>query len=177
MFLIGWRFKMFENLPREQLLKLLDVYAKAWQAMDGAYFLALEKRFGLDTAIEMDKEAWKIFSPIEATRIMKEFQLDPEGGLNSLEKALGYRVYAVLNKQSTEWIDDNTLQFTMDECRVQVARKRKGLQDFPCKQVGEIEYSYFASTIDPRIKTRCIFCPPDGHPDNAYCRWEFKLEE
>ena len=167
---------MIRNLPKSQLLKLIDTYAKAWQAMDGAYFLALEKKYGIDVAMEMDKEAWKVFSPIEATRIMKEFQIDPDGGLKSLEKALGYRVYAVLNDQSTEWIDENTLHFTMNACRVQTARNRKGLPDFPCKQVGEVEYSYFARTIDPRIKTKCIFCPPDDHPDDAYCKWEFSLE-
>ena len=168
---------MIDDLPREQLLKLIDVYAKAWQAMDGAYFLALEKKYGMDIAIEMDKEAWKIFSPIEAQRIMREFGIPPKGGLSSLEQALGYRVYARLNKQSAEWLDENTLQFTMNECRIQVARNRKGLPDFPCRQVGEIEYGFFAETIDPRIKTRCVFCPPGKHPDDAYCRWEFTLEE
>lgn len=167
---------MIDDLPSEQLLKIIDVYAKAWQAMDGAYFLALEKKFGIEVAIEMDKEAWKIFSPIEARRIMKEFNIPTNGGLRSLEQALGYRVYARLNKQSFEWIDDNTLLFTMNECRVQVARNRKGLPDFPCRQVGEIEYSYFADTIDPRIKTRCVFCPPGDHPEDAYCRWEFTVE-
>ena len=54
---------MFDDLPKEELLKIIDTYAKAWQAMDGAYFLALEKKYGMDVAIEMDKEAWKIFSP------------------------------------------------------------------------------------------------------------------
>jgi hypothetical protein len=168
---------MIDDLPREQLLKVIDAYAKAWQAMDGAYFLALEKKYGMDVAVEMDKEAWKIFSPIEARRIMKEFGIPQNGGLKALEKALDFRVYARLNRQSFEWLDENKLQFTMNECRVQVARNRKGLPDFPCRQVGEIEYSYFAETIDPRIKTRCVFCPPGEHPDDAYCRWEFTLEE
>ena len=108
---------------------------------------------------------------------MKEFDITPEGGLESLEKALMYRVYARLNKQSTERVDDNTLIFRMNECRVQVARNRKGLPDFPCKQVGLIEYEEFAKTIDPRIKTRCITCPPDPHPEEYYCAWEFTLEE
>ena len=66
---------MFENLPKQELLKIIDIYAKAWQAMDGAYFLALEKKYGMDVAIDMDKEAWKIFSPIEAKRIMNVFLL------------------------------------------------------------------------------------------------------
>jgi hypothetical protein len=168
---------MIDELPKEELLKLLDAYAKAWQAMDGAYFLAIEKKYGIDAAIEMDKEAWRLFSPIEAKRIMKEFDVEERGGLRALEKALGFRVYARLNEQSCEWMDDRTLQFTMNQCRVQVARGRKGLPDFPCKEVGVIEYTTFAQTIDPRIKTRCVFCPPDDHPTDAYCRWEFTLEE
>jgi hypothetical protein len=65
----------------------------------------------------------------------------------------------------------------MNDCRVQSARKRKGLSDFPCKQVGLREYSLFAKTIDPRIKTKCIACPPDEHPENYWCAWEFTLVE
>ena len=168
---------MFEELSKDTLLKIIDTYAKAWQAIDGAYFLALERKYGMDVAIEMDKEAWRIFSPIEAHRIMKEFDIEPNGGLESLENALKFRVYARLNTQSTKWIDDKTLVFTMHECRVQLARNRKGLPDFPCKQVGEVEYSTFAEAIDPRIKTRCVFCPPENHPDDAYCKWEFTLED
>jgi hypothetical protein len=168
---------MYEDLPKESLLKIIDMYAKAWQAMDGAYFLALEKKYGMDAAIEMDKEAWRLFSPIEARRIMKEFNLPAEGGLDSLDAALRYRVYARLNTQSIDRPDDQTLIFTMNACRVQVARNRKGLPDFPCKPVGCIEYEEFAKTVDSRIKTQCLFCPPDEHPKDAYCSWKFTLED
>lgn len=168
---------MFEGCSKKELLKIIDVYAKAWQAMDGAYFLALEERYGIETAMEIDKAAWKTFSPIEAGRIAKEFDIPPRGGLKALEKALTYRVYAALNKQSTKWSNKNTLVFTMEECRVQAARSRKGLPEFPCKQVGLVEYTEFAKSIDPRIRTRCVHCPPDNHPSEAYCSWEFTLEE
>ncbi len=168
---------MFEGRSKQELLKIIGVYAKAWQALDGAYFLSLEERYGIDTAMEIDKAAWKTFSPIEASRIMKEFDIPTGGGLKALEKALTYRVYAALNKQSTRWGDKNTLIFTMEECRVQVARNRKGLPEFPCKEVGLVEYTEFAKAIDPRIRTRCLYCPPENHPREAYCSWEFTLEE
>jgi hypothetical protein len=166
-----------DELPRDELLKLVEVYAKAWQAMDGAYFLSLEEKFGMETAMEMDMAAWRIFSPIEAKRIMREFDVPENGGLEALEKALGYRVYAVLNHQESEWKDEQTLVFRMKTCRVQVARNRKGLPDFPCKPVGMIEYTEFAKTIDPRIETKCVYCPPDKHPKDSYCEWEFTMEE
>ena len=65
---------------------------------------------------------------------------------------------------------------TETRCRVQDARKRKGLDDFPCREVGIEEYSRFASTIDPRVRTRCIHCPPGEHPEDSWCAWEFYLE-
>ncbi len=53
----------------------------------------------------------------------------------------------------------------------------KGLADYPCKSAGVIEYTGFAKAIDPRIWTRCIGCPPDAHPDEWRCAWEFTIEE
>jgi hypothetical protein len=167
----------FEKLPKTELLKILDAYAKAWQAMDSSYFLGLEEKYGLDAAIEMDIEAWKRFSPIEANRIMQEFDIPKNSGLEGLKQAVQYRVYARLNKQSIQDVDKRRFVFRMEECRIQVARKRKGLADFPCKPVGIVEYSEFARTIDPRIRTRCVACPPDAHPEEYWCAWEFTLEE
>jgi len=38
-----------------------------------------------------------------------------------------------------------------------------------------VEYTYFARSIDDRIETVCIGCPPDAHPDGWYCAWRFTL--
>ncbi len=165
-----------DDLPREELLKLLDVYAKNWLAHDGAWFLALEERFGMETAIEMDIRAWERFSVAEAGRIMRAFGIPPGGGLEALEKALGYRLYARVNTQAAVWAEDGALEFRMVECRVQAARRRKGLPDFPCKPVGLVEYGQFARTIDPRIRTECLSCPPDPVGE-AFCTWRFTLAE
>ncbi|MFX1565314.1 MAG: DUF6125 family protein [Promethearchaeota archaeon] len=167
----------FEDLPREKLLKILDMYAKNWLAIDGTWFLAAERRYDIETAIELDTESWRVFSPIEAKRIMSEMGIQSNSGLEGLKKALQYRVYARLNRQSIEDIDETRFLFRMEKCRVQEARKRKGLPDFPCKSVGIVEYSEFARTIDSRIQTKCIGCPPDSHPDEWWCAWEFSLVE
>ena len=162
------------ELSHEQLLKLAKVFAKNWLAHDGLWFQAVERAHGLNHAIELDIEACSKFSSIEAKRIKQLFGL--KDGLEALETALKYRLYALLNTQQSE-IKDGRLRFYMNECRVQTARRRKGLPDFPCKPVGLAEYSSFAAEIDPRIKTRCITCPPDDHPDDHYCAWEFWIEE
>ncbi|HIE38544.1 MAG TPA: hypothetical protein EYH30_09960 [Anaerolineales bacterium] len=162
-------------LPKEQLIGMLEDAAKNWLAHDGLWFLAAEERFGMETAIQLDARAWERFTVVEAQRIMKRHGIEPGGGLDALEKALGYRLYAYLNVQETVRVDERTLVFRMNDCRVQAARKRKGLPDFPCKPVGLVEYAHFARTIDPRIRTRCLACPPDPHPDDYWCAWEFTL--
>ncbi len=166
----------FTKLSREDLLKIIDLFAKNWLAIDGTWFLAAEEKFGIDTAIELDVESWRRFSPIEAQRIMKEFSIPSGSGLKGLKRALQYRVYAQLNKQSIVDVDETRFVFRMNDCRVQDARKRKNLPDFPCKAVGLVEYTEFARTIDSRITTKCLACPPDPHPDNWWCAWEFSVK-
>jgi hypothetical protein len=108
---------------------------------------------------------------------MTTFQIRPHGGLEALEKALGLRMYSLINAQRMEWTPDGTrLRFFMDVCRVQETRRRKGLPDFPCKSVGTVEFETFARTIDPRIHTACLHCPPDAK-DGKFCGWEFSMAE
>ena len=166
-----------KDLSKEGLLKLLVDTSKNWLAHDGLWFQAVEKKFGIDTAIELDARAWEQFTQIEAKRIMKRLDIKPGGGIQALIQALKFRLYAYVNIQEITEVSKNHCVFRMVNCRVQEARKRKNLPDFPCKSVGIIEYSYFAKTIDQRIRTKCIACPPDPHPKNYYCCWEFSLKE
>ncbi|MCX7973525.1 MAG: L-2-amino-thiazoline-4-carboxylic acid hydrolase [Candidatus Aminicenantes bacterium] len=164
------------EMDKDFLLEWLREAALNWLTHDGLWFRAVEEEFGLETAIYLDKKAWEKFSVIEAKRIIKRINLPENGGIPALAKALNFRLYAQINDQAITEISSNHCIFEMRTCRVQEARKRQGLPDFPCKEVGLIEYSGFARTIDPRIKTRCLFCPPDPHPPEAWCRWEFRID-
>lgn len=163
------------DIPREELIGMLDDFAKNWLAHDGLWFQAVEQKFGIEAAIECDRKAWEYFTVIEAERIMKRHNILKGSGLAGLKKALNYRLYSRLNKQEIIEESENRFVFRMNNCRVQEARKRKGLADFPCKPVGILEYSEFARTVDPRIKTTCIACPPDNHPEEFYCAWAFEI--
>ncbi|MEA3286663.1 MAG: DUF6125 family protein [Candidatus Marinimicrobia bacterium] len=164
-----------KELTREQLIGMMDDFAKNWLAHDGLWFQAVEKDFGMDAAIACDTEAWRRFTVIEARRIMKRHDIPPNSGLEGLKKALNYRLYARLNIQEVIDETETSFVFRMNDCRVQSARKRHGLPDFPCKSVGIVEYTEFARTIDPRISTLCIACPPDAHPEEYYCAWKFTI--
>jgi len=166
----------FASLDRAGLLMALDVFSKNWLAHDGCWFLAAEERYGMDTAVELDTESWRRFAAAEAKRIMAAFGIPPNGGLDALQRALAFRMYSFINPYRFERTADGAaLRFSMVECRVQQTRHRKGLPDFACKPVGVVEFDVFARTVDPRIRTTCVSCPPD--PEAAgHCLWEFRLE-
>jgi hypothetical protein len=168
---------LLRGMDKELLIDMLEDAAKNWLAHDGLWFQAVESHDGLEAALQLDAEAWEKFTAIEARRIMRRHAIEPGGGLPALAQALGLRLYAHINEQTIVRVDDHTLRFEMNDCRVQAARKRKGLPDFPCKSVGLVEYTGFAAAIDPRIRTRCLTCPPDPHPDEHWCAWEFTLGE
>ena len=169
--------QLIHDMTREQLIELLLDDAKNWLAHDGLWFLAVEEAHGMEAAIEADRAAWERFTVLEAKRIMARLGLEPGGGIPALMECLQHRLYARLNVQDTVEVTDDRAVFRMRDCRVQSARKRKGLPDFPCKTVGIVEYTGFATTVDPRIRTRCVACPPDEHPEEYWCAWEFTISD
>ncbi len=165
-----------DALSRDKLLELLQIYAKNWLAHDGCWFLAIEKQLGINKAIEFDKEAWRQFTVIEAKRIKEFLNLGNSSGLDGLEHALRFRLYAPINEQFSKFVDSTTLLHFVKTCRVQEARRRKGLPDFPCQSVGIVEYSLFAKEIDSKIETTSVSCPPNISNPDFYCIWKFEIK-
>ena len=172
-------FELIEGLP-SQLLKLddeklndlLKAISTNWLANDGIWFQSVEFKRNMIDAKRCNDSCWAQFSPIEAYFIKRLLNLDDSCGLKGLEKALNFRLYAFINKQTIKWSGD-ALILEMNDCRVQNARKRKQLEEYPCKSGGWAEFSRFAEAIDSRIKTEIIACPPDSHPDEFFCVWRF----
>jgi len=163
-------------IQEERSPELTDA-AKNWLAMDGLWFQAVEQVYGMDAALAMDKEVWEQFAVIEARRIKERLSLPEKGGLNALETAFKNRLASLLNTIEILRPDEKTLIVTTKTCRVQAARKRKGMADFPCRSVGMVEFPRFARTIDARVTTTCLSCPPGTLTGTPYCSWKFTVEE
>jgi len=165
------------NATKEELVEFLVDMGKNWLANDGVWFQAVERNFDYEmyNAKRISDSCWARFSYIEAKRIMKRLDLPERGGIPALRQALEYRQYALINKQEIIDVSENKIIFRMNECRVQLARSRANLPEYPCKSGGVVEYMRFAEGIDSRIKATCIGCPPDPHPKEWYCAWEFAL--
>lgn len=164
------------GMGRENLMALINTLSVNWLVNDGVWFQSVEFKHGMNDAKRCNDSCWTRFSPFEAWSIKDFLGLPAQPGLEGLKKALGFRLYANINQQSFTEEKADSFVFQMNDCRVQSARKRKGLEDYPCKSAGLVEYTYFARAVDERIKTECIGCPPDPHPEEWYCAWRFYID-
>jgi hypothetical protein len=162
------------NMPREKLVGLIDAMSINWLANDGVWFQTVENRHDMYTSKRCNDTCWTRYSPSEASIIKSFLNIPEQGGIQGLERALNFRLYARINKQTIQR-EGEDLIFRVVTCRVQFARKSRGLEDYPCKSAGLVEYTTFAQTIDPRIKTECLACPPDKHPEEWACAWRFHI--
>ncbi|MGB9616146.1 MAG: DUF6125 family protein [Desulfomonilaceae bacterium] len=158
-----------------ELIALIQDLAKTWVASDGTWFQAVEAHAGMAAAKEINDRCWANFAALEAMKILAFLGLPQGCGLSGLQKALEFRTYSVINAHTTEFLEDGSLLLTFQECRVQDSRRRKKMQDYPCKSAGMIEYSNFAAFIDNRIATQCVYCPPDPLGPDQYCSWRFTM--
>jgi len=164
------------NMEKGKLIGLIKAMSFNWLANDGVWFRAVEDNYDMYTSKRCNDTCWTRYSPLEAAMLKSFLQLPQQSGLEGLEKALNFRLYAQINEQTIER-SGNELILRMVKCLVQGTRKHKGLPDYPCKSAGIVEFPAFARMIDSRIKTECISCPPDKHPKAWVCAWRFYIPE
>ena len=166
-----------KNLSKEELIDLVRLLAKNQFALDGVWFQSIESKYGMEEAMEHDRNAWRRYTEIDARRIKSFLKLPDNAGIEGLKKALSFRFCALSNQSEILIKDDHTLIYRVIDCRVQTARLRKKMPFHPCKSVGIIEYTYFAKVIDPRFKCETISCYPDVQDHTCACAWKFTLQK
>lgn len=166
--------KVIKKMDKETLLRLIDIYSKNWSTMDGCWFQSIESKFGMEEAMEHDERAWENYTVVEAKRIKEFLDLPPKAGIEGLKRALELRVYANLNDYEII-VEENCLIYRTLDCRVQNARKRKGMEFHPCVSVGILEYGLFAKTIDERFDCVVLSCYPEITDPSCNCAWKFTL--
>lgn len=113
------------DLTNEQML---EISQHAFTRMDGAWFLSLAKKFGIETAWEMDVEAWKQFSYVFGKNLRKQYIQNPvwpESFLDALD--IFSRVLKIDGRDVTVKGDEITVRVT--DCETQKAIAKAGVAD------------------------------------------------
>ena len=155
--------------------KLVELCSRSSYTLDGLWFTLVEERFGLDTALEIDTEVWRRLCLVQARRIRKYFSIDEGSSMHNLIKVIELEPLLTIFKPKAVVLTGTRAVLRFTDCPPQKARIRDGRGEFPCKSVGMAFLNSYAEVIDPKIKVSCLTCPPDAHPAQFWCEWQFEI--
>lgn len=167
--------KMLSKMPSEELLDFFFLQIRNIWRTDGLYFLGIEEKFGTEAATEIDAQVWQIMAQIEAKSLRRMFKAGENADIPTIMNLLEKSSWALDQPFKTVEVEDKRALLTIDKCRTQEARLEKDLTEFPCKKVRFGYLKNFAKTLNPDVEVNCIVCPPDQHPPDLWCKWEFVL--
>jgi len=154
---------------------LAELCSKSLYTLDGLWFTLLERKYGLDVALDIDLEVWRKFSPIHIRRLKEAFAIKDDNSIRAVVSLLKIDPIQLIYKPEVVTLTDNNAVFRCTDCPPQKARVRDGKGEFPCRQVGEAIFRSYAEAIDPGVKLSCLVCPPDTHPPEFWCQWQFEI--
>ncbi len=67
-----------------------EYFRRSYRAVDGLWFMMIEKKHGFDRALEMDEAVWRVLPKIQARAIKAMLKLDC--GLEGLKEAISARL-------------------------------------------------------------------------------------
>lgn len=165
---------IIESIPKKKLADFIFMHLRDMWTVDGLYFMGIEKKCGTIEATKIDQEVWEVMGKIEARKIKQLFEITGSD-IPSMMNALQYSGWALDLEDKVIEIQNNKAILRTVKCRVQNTRIDKGLGEFGCKPVRWGFLKAFAKEFNPDIVVKCHTCPPDTHPENIWCEWEFTL--
>jgi len=167
--------KLLMEMPKQELVKLLFLQMRNLWAVDGLYYLGIEKELDTEGATVIDANVWQVMGKIEARRLRNELGMNGNS-IPALMDALRLTSWSLDLEHKEIIVKKDRAILRNPKCRVQLTRSKTGLPEFPCKRVRWGYLKAFAKELNPEIKVSCNVCPPDDHPDELWCEWEFTLE-
>ncbi len=171
--------EMLAKMPMEKLLDFFFLQIRNLWRVDGLYFLGIEKElmsflFGTEATTRIDAGVWEAMAAIEAKSLQKMFQIGESPEIPTIMDLLLKTSWALDQPFKTVEVSNKRATLSINRCRTQEARLSKRLSEFPCKKVRFGYLKNFAKTLNPKVEVNCIVCPPDKHPKELWCKWEFK---
>lgn len=163
----------FSRLSKEQLVDVIDMLQKNWWNLQNNYILHINKEYGEKAAVKADATCFPANAKVQMHRLKKMFNL--KNDLSSLMDAMALSTIWTNCDYELKIVDDKAFRITVTNCYQQVRRVEDGLGEIGCKPAGIAICEAAAEVIVPGAQVKCLVCPPDAHPKDVWCDWEFRV--
>ena len=166
----------FEDFSKETLVKLLGVYAKLYQTVDGFWYLSVKERMNNEQAVACDLWVWERQTPYEMARLCKVLRIKRDGVASAM-KALQVGPWSFTHKLGIEVRDKNDAILTISYCPTLevLEREGNGREQSICRQVDFAAKRKLASFFHPSMEVVPLKLPPRESKHEICCQWQFKL--
>ena len=165
--------EILSALTREQLLEFIDMQQKNWWNLQNNWMAYMNAEYGMEAAVKGDCHCFPANARVQMLRLKKLLGLGAD--LDALMKAMVLSTIWANGEYDVTRVDDRTFRIRVTDCRQQVRRLEEGMGELACKPAGLAISEAAARVIHPGCRVRCLVCPPDSHPPNVWCEWEFEL--
>lgn len=153
------------GLSKEEFYQLLE---KAFTALDGLWFLGVEKDFGFEAALKVDIEVWRRFGQVLIRRMKKMWNKED---LTSEEILRILNILYVFGHLKVDSVKEEGPAYTylVKECPWWENLKRAGREKLiPCHIVDLEMFKAWLEMLDPEAKVEFEASLPEGQEE---CRW------
>ncbi len=135
-----------------------EYFHRSYKTVDGLWFVKTEEQFDFDTALDLDKEVWKVMPKIQARFLKKKFGVDK--GIDSLGKCFSKKLELdgfefEVEKSRSKDAGNDRINFVISRCPWHEIMERSNRTRLSEKVGGVIcktEYGVWAPEFGPDIK-------------------------
>jgi hypothetical protein len=155
--------------------KLREVAARTYYTIDGLWFLAVEEKFGFETAFKLNQVVWQQAGPIIGKRLLKNLDTAGKTSMQILMELLFADPLIYVHRPQVIELTDTKAVFRGIECPIQVARIRDGKGVYNGIPGCSLLFKSYAEIVDPQIVTTCNACAPNPDNPDYWCEWVFEI--
>jgi hypothetical protein len=134
--------------------KIAEYFKRSFFAIDGLWFLMVEKESSFERALDIDEKAWEIMPKIQSKKLRELYNINGES-LKDLIQALKIKLEIEGYNFKIEDVNTNLINILIHNCPWYTIMKNAKRESFAGK-VGErictIEYQGWADTFNEKIK-------------------------
>jgi hypothetical protein len=151
--------------------QIIEYYHRSYQAVDGLWFMKVEKKIGFHSALNLDLKVWKVMPKIQARMIKSMLNLDDNKDdlIISLKTKLSIEGF----KSKLE-INKNKFKITITDCpwhNIMIKSNREKYSGKIGEKICNVEYSAWASEFGSEYK---FILEAQKCKNSKYCVLVFK---